>query len=48
MKAICDGQTTKLAVVQESLDMYRDMYSRTSGRLEVMKEVCQMAAKHDV
>ncbi|KAL1296964.1 hypothetical protein AAFC00_004564 [Neodothiora populina] len=37
MKAICDGQTTRSAVVQESLDMYRDVYIRTTRQLNVMK-----------
>lgn len=40
MKAICDGQTSRMAVVQESLDMYRDVYVRTNRHLNVMKAVC--------
>lgn len=40
MKAICDGRTTRINVVHESLDMYRDVYIRTTRQLNVMKAVC--------
>lgn len=37
MKAICDGQMTRAQVVNESIDMYRDVYKRTFRRLDVLK-----------
>ncbi|GAB7351247.1 hypothetical protein MBLNU459_g1673t1 [Dothideomycetes sp. NU459] len=37
MKAICEGRTTRREVVQESLDMYRDVYIRTTQRMDVLK-----------
>ena len=39
MKAICDGQSTRMQVVQESLDMYRDVFVRTTQRMDVLKTV---------
>lgn len=39
MKAICEGRTTRREVVQESLDMYRDVYIRTAQRMDVLKAV---------
>lgn len=39
MKAICDGRSTRRDVVQESLDMYRDVYIRTTQRMDVLKAV---------
>lgn len=39
MKAICDGQSTKLQVVQESVDMYREVYIMTTSRMGVLRTV---------
>lgn len=39
MKAICEGRTTRLNVVQESLDMYRDVYLKTTRRMDVLQAV---------
>lgn len=39
MKAICDGRSTRRDVVQESLDMYRDVYIRTTQRMDLLKAV---------
>lgn len=39
MKAICDGQMTKVQVVNESIEMYRDVYMRSVQRLDVLKAV---------
>lgn len=39
MKAICDGRSTKYQVVQESLEMYREVYVMTTQRMDVLKTV---------
>ncbi|KAK7545305.1 DNA topoisomerase 3-beta [Phyllosticta citricarpa] len=39
MRAICAGTMTKNDVVQASLDQYRDVFSRTTGNLGVLKNV---------
>lgn len=39
MKAICEGRTTRSAVLQESLRQYRQVYEQSSERLDVMKAV---------
>ena len=39
MKAICDGNSTRVQVVHESLEMYRDVYVRTTQRMDVLKSV---------
>jgi len=37
MKAICEGRSTSREVVHESLDMYRDVFLRTTQRIDVLK-----------
>jgi DNA topoisomerase-3 len=39
MKAICQGQTTKNVVVQQSLEQYRFAYARTKDQMGVLKAV---------
>lgn len=45
MKAICDGQSTRVQVVQESLEMYREVYVRTVNRMDVLKRVSKLLAE---
>ena len=40
MKAICEGRTTKAAVLQESIRQYRQVYDQSSERLDVLRAVC--------
>ncbi|TKA58657.1 hypothetical protein B0A49_10376, partial [Cryomyces minteri] len=37
MKAICAGSTTRREVVQQSLEQYREVFARTTVRIEVLK-----------
>ncbi|CAK7235456.1 DNA topoisomerase [Sporothrix eucalyptigena] len=37
MKAICEGRTTRAAVLQESIRQYRQVYEQSSERLDVLK-----------
>ncbi|PNS17943.1 DNA topoisomerase 3 [Sphaceloma murrayae] len=37
MKEICEGRTTKADVIHESLDMYREVYIRTTQRMDILK-----------
>lgn len=39
MKAICAGTKTKNDVVHETLEKYREMYVRTSSRIDVLRAV---------
>lgn len=39
MKSICDGQSQKRQVVQESLEMYRDVFMRTVQQMDVLRAV---------
>jgi hypothetical protein len=39
MKAICEGRTTRAAVVQETLEQYRAVYARTEQRMDLLKAV---------
>lgn len=39
MKAICEGRTTRNAVLQESLNQYRHVYDQSTERLDVMRAV---------
>lgn len=39
MKAICDGQSTKMQVVHESLNMYREVFVRTTQQMDVLRTV---------
>ena len=39
MRAICDGRTTGRAVVQETIDQYRDVYIRTQRQLDKLHAV---------
>ena len=38
MKAICDGRTTKREVVQETLESYREVFSKTQRDINVLKQ----------
>jgi DNA topoisomerase III len=37
MKAICDGGKTKTEVVQETLEQYREVFSRTQREIDVLR-----------
>ena len=39
MKDICEGRATRAQVVHESLEMYREVYVRTTQRMDVLKTV---------
>ena len=39
MKDICEGRKTRNDVVQESLDQYREVFTRTSQQIDVLKAV---------
>lgn len=39
MKKICSGQLTKQAMVQQSLDQYRVVYSNVYARLDDVRQV---------
>lgn len=41
MRDICAGSKTRRDVVQESLDMYREMFHHTQGRLDILKTACR-------
>ncbi|KAL2263221.1 hypothetical protein VTK26DRAFT_7715 [Humicola hyalothermophila] len=41
MKAICEGRTTKLAVLQESLTQYRQVYFQSQDELNILKAACR-------
>jgi DNA topoisomerase-3 len=40
MKDICEGRKTRNDVVQESIDQYREVFTRTSQQIDVLKAVC--------
>ncbi|KAI9658943.1 MAG: DNA topoisomerase [Bathelium mastoideum] len=46
LKAICAGTTTKSAVVQESLEQYREVFARTSQQIGVLKAVNMLPSSH--
>lgn len=39
MKAICDGRTSKAAVLQESIAQYRHVFMQTQAKLDVLRQV---------
>jgi DNA topoisomerase-3 len=39
MKAICEGRTTRNAVVQQNLEQYRAVFNRTAQQMNVLKSV---------
>ncbi len=39
MKAICEGRTTRDAVLQESLRQYRHVFNQSSEKLDVLRSV---------
>lgn len=39
MKAICEGRKTREEVVAESLEMYRSVFQRAEGQIDVLKRV---------
>ncbi|KAL2164591.1 hypothetical protein VTH06DRAFT_3808 [Thermothelomyces fergusii] len=41
MKAICEGRTTKQAVLRESLSGYRQVYEQSKAELNVLKAACR-------
>ncbi|KAH6627843.1 DNA topoisomerase [Chaetomium tenue] len=41
MKAICDGRTTKQAVLHESLGEYRQVYDQSRAELNILKAACR-------
>ncbi|KAJ5095670.1 hypothetical protein NUU61_005026 [Penicillium alfredii] len=41
MMEICSGTKTRQDVVQESLDMYRDVFIHTQRRIEMLKAACR-------
>ncbi|RYP92670.1 hypothetical protein DL770_001183 [Monosporascus sp. CRB-9-2] len=41
MRAICDGQTTKEAVLSESIRQYRHVYMQSQEKLGVLKTACR-------
>ncbi|KAH6850274.1 DNA topoisomerase [Chaetomium sp. MPI-CAGE-AT-0009] len=41
MKAICEGRTTKQAVLHESLSEYRQVYDQSRAELNVLKAACR-------
>ena len=38
MKAICDGGKTKTEVVEESIEQYREVFTRTQMQIEILKQ----------
>ena len=40
MKAICEGRTTRNEVVQQNLEQYRAVFTRTVQQINVLKSVC--------
>ncbi|PKS06825.1 hypothetical protein jhhlp_006901 [Lomentospora prolificans] len=41
MKAICEGRTTKTAVLQESIGQYRRVFIQSQEKVNVLKSACQ-------
>lgn len=41
MKAICEGRTTKEAVLSESIRQYRQVYMQSQEKLAVLKAACR-------
>lgn len=41
MREICAGTKTRQEVVQESLDMYRDVFIHTQRRIDMLKAACR-------
>ncbi|KAI2642655.1 DNA topoisomerase [Xylaria nigripes] len=41
MKAICEGQTTKEIVLDESIQQYRQVYMQSQQKLSVLKAACR-------
>jgi hypothetical protein len=39
MKAICEGRSTRNDVVQQNLEQYRAVFTRTSQQIHVLKAV---------
>ena len=39
MRAICEGRTTKQAVLQESIRQYRNVYMQSQEKLDILKSV---------
>jgi hypothetical protein len=39
MKAICEGRTTRNEVVQQNLEQYRAVFTRTVQQINVLKSV---------
>lgn len=46
MKAICEGRKTRLEVVQETLEQYRNVYVRTQQRLPLLHAVSCLIPCH--
>lgn len=42
MKAICDGRTTRQEVVQQNIEQYRAVFTRTAQQINVLKSVSQI------
>ncbi|KAI1878085.1 uncharacterized protein JN550_000267 [Neoarthrinium moseri] len=41
MKAICEGRTTRQAVLNESIGQYRQVYNQSQEKLQVLKAACR-------
>lgn len=40
MKAICEGRTTKAAVLQENIAQYSTVFAQSQERLDILRAVC--------
>ena len=48
MKAICEGRITRNDVVQQNLEQYRAVFTRTQQQINVLKDVGRAAHPADV
>jgi len=46
MKAICEGRTTRDAVVQQNLEQYRAVFNRTVQQISVLKSAITKYVAH--
>lgn len=45
MKAICEGRTTKEAVLQESIGQYRMVFEQSQDKLNILKAVSHISSR---
>jgi DNA topoisomerase III len=48
MKAICDGRTTRSAVLNESINQYRQVYNQSQEKLHVLKAVSHWPTRSSI